>query len=101
DRNLVGPLFGCLGGLLVLAGGLLVLAGAFAGRGMGGRFERGPAPAAPMAAASAPAEPEDDAAALWKSLDAGDDPTGEGGDVRGGGDSTNGHPMESPGGQDR
>lgn len=103
DRNLIGPLFGCLGGLLVLAGGLLVLAGAFAGRGMGGRFDRGPVPAEPTAGGSTPAqpEPEDEAAALWKSLDAGDDPTGAGGDVRDGGDSSGGHPAESPGGQDR
>lgn len=115
DRSLIGPLFGCLGGLLVLAGGVLVLAGGFAGRGMGGRFDRGPASVEPTATASAPAEPEDDAAALWKSLDAGDDPTGDrrtfgGGDSGddGGsagshpaGGSAGGHPAESPGGQDR
>ncbi len=43
DRGWVGPVLSGLGGLLVLVGGLLVLAGMFAGRGMGSRFDRGPA----------------------------------------------------------
>lgn len=113
DRSLFGPVIAAVGGVLVLVGGGLVTAGAFAGRGMGSRFDRGPRPtgvvatdpratsAQPTSAAAASADPtsadltsadaanagatgrrpsttpnpDDAAAALWKSLDVGDDPT--------------------------
>lgn len=118
DRNLVGPLICGLGALLVLAGGALVLAGAFAGRGMGGRFDRSQPPStASSAVEPSPAEPEDSAAALWKSLDAGHDPTaGDGGTSakrserdtadsagsdRACSDQACSDRTESPGGQDR
>jgi uncharacterized membrane protein (TIGR02234 family) len=94
ERNLLGPAIAGAGGLLVLVGGGLVTAGAFAGRGIGSRFERGRRPdgvptgrrAASADAASASVterlpsttpNPDDDAAALWKSLDVGDDPTAD------------------------
>jgi len=77
DRALLGPLISGTGGLLVLAGGSLVLGGAFAVRGMGSRFDRrSPAGPAPESVASESAgNPDDAAATLWRSLDAGTDPT--------------------------
>ncbi|MEJ7650844.1 MAG: Trp biosynthesis-associated membrane protein [Nakamurella sp.] len=80
-----GPALAVLGGLLLAAAGALILLRRGA-RGMGVRFERpgtgrstGPAMAAPTAsdATGRPRQvhPEDDAALLWKGLDAGQDPT--------------------------
>lgn len=74
---LLGPLISGSGGLLILAGGLLLLAGAFAAQGGNSRFDRR-APAAPASISSAAGlrqHPDDAAAGLWGSLDAGTDPT--------------------------
>lgn len=84
-----GPAVAVVGGALLVAAGTAILLRRGT-RGMGARFERpgagrsaGPAAAAPAARRAAtagadrtaPMHPEDDAALLWKGLDAGEDPT--------------------------
>lgn len=79
ETALLGPLISGAGGLLVLAGGLLVFGGAFKGRGMGSRFDRNP-PAGPISRSTATGlrdHPDEAAAGIWGSLDAGTDPTAD------------------------
>ncbi|WP_353651127.1 Trp biosynthesis-associated membrane protein [Nakamurella sp. A5-74] len=87
-----GPALAVFGGVLLVAAGVVILLRRGAG-GMGARFERpgasaGSGSAAPTATGSDAADrprqshPEDDAALLWKGLDAGRDPTGPDGPER-------------------
>ena len=64
-----GPVFGTVGGLLVGATGALVITGAGRARGMGARYE------APRRRAAARTVDPSDPSSLWRSLDAGADPT--------------------------
>lgn len=83
-----GPVLAVIGGALLAAAGVVTVLRRGAS-GMGPRFERPgtgasarPGPTAPTAIRSDATDrpwqshPEDDAALLWKGLDAGDDPTG-------------------------
>lgn len=83
-----GPALAVLGGVLLAVAGVLILLRRGA-RGMGARFERpgtggsaGSAIAADATGRPRQAHPEDDAALLWKGLDAGQDPTGPDGPDR-------------------